>query len=67
MPSGAYRFTLNGGEAMSAEEFANAGGNDSALHEDFMIGSSDMDVDGVFEDGAREAVMRQGEFVFQTQ
>ncbi len=63
----AYRFTLNGGETMSAEEFANAGGNDSALHEDFMIGSSDMDVDGVFEDGAREAVMRQGEFVFQTQ
>lgn len=62
----AYRFTLNGGEAMSGEEFADAGGNDSAIHEDFMIGSSDMDVDGIFGDGTREAVMRQGEFVFET-
>jgi leucyl aminopeptidase (aminopeptidase T) len=31
-----------------------------------MIGSGDMDVDGIFEDGTREAVMRQGEFVFET-
>lgn len=61
----AYRFTLSGGENMSSEEFAAAGGNDSAIHEDFMIGSSDMDVDGIFEDGTREAVMRQGEFVFE--
>jgi aminopeptidase len=60
----AYRFTLSGGEKMSTEDFASAGGNDSAIHEDFMIGSSDMDVDGVFENGTREAVMRQGEFAF---
>ena len=60
----AYRFTLNGGEKMSSEEFDAAGGNDSSIHEDYMIGSSDMDVDGIFEDGTREAVMRQGEFVF---
>ncbi len=61
----AYRFTLNGGEKMTSEEFVAAGGNDSSIHEDYMIGSSDMDVDGIFEDGAREAVMRQGEFVFE--
>lgn len=62
----AYRFTLRGGESMSAQEFADAGGNDSSIHEDFMIGSADMDVDGIFEDGTREAVMRQGEFAFDT-
>lgn len=60
----AYRFTLRGGETMSAQEFAVTGGNDSAIHEDFMIGSGDMDVDGIFEGGVREPVMRQGEFVF---
>lgn len=60
----AYRFTLRGGEAMSAQEFTVMGGNESHIHEDFMIGSGDMDVDGIFEDGAREPVMRQGEFVF---
>jgi aminopeptidase len=62
----AYRFTLRDGGTMSPEDFAAAGGNDSAIHEDFMIGSGDMDVDGIFEDGTREAVMRQGEFVFET-
>lgn len=61
----AYRFTMRGGDRMSAQEFADAGGNDSAIHEDFMIGSGDMDVDGIFEDGTREAVMRQGEFAFE--
>ncbi|MBI4672393.1 MAG: aminopeptidase [Chloroflexi bacterium] len=61
----AYRFSLGGGETMSAQEFEDAGGNDSAIHEDFMIGSSEMDVDGILEDGSREAVMRQGEFAFE--
>jgi aminopeptidase len=60
----AYRFTLNGGENMSPEDFTAAGGNESAIHEDFMIGSENMDVDGILADGTREAVMRQGEFVF---
>lgn len=62
----AYRFTLREGDRMTAQEFADAGGNESSIHDDFMIGSSDMDVDGIFEDGAREAVMRQGEFAFET-
>ncbi len=61
----AYRFTLHDGSRMSAQEFMDAGGNESSIHEDFMIGSSDMDVDGIFEDGRREAVMRQGEFAFE--
>jgi aminopeptidase len=60
----AHRFTLQGGEAMSAEEFAAAGGNTSAAHVDFMIGSAAMDVYGVCEDGVEEPLMKQGEWAF---
>ena len=58
----AYRFTLEGGEAMSNEEFQQAGGNRSAVHTDFMIGSGELDIDGVFADGRSEPLMRSGEF-----
>ena len=60
----AYRFTLTGGEELSDEEFNAAGGNTSLNHVDFMIGSPRMDIDGIKEDGTREAVMRQGEWAF---
>ena len=48
---------------MSTEDFAAKGGNDSLTHVDWMIGSGEMDLDGVTKDGAREPVMRAGEFV----
>lgn len=62
----AYRFSMKDGEEMSAEEFAAAGGNESMTHADFMIGSADMDIDGIAADGTAEAVMRQGEWAFNT-
>lgn len=58
----AYKFTLNGGEAMNDEEFERAGGNRSAVHVDFMIGSNQLDVDGILKNGSREALMRGGEW-----
>ena len=58
----AYRFTMQGGEAMSAEAFEAAGGNRSAVHVDFMIGSGALDIDGVRTDGQVEALMRNGEW-----
>ena len=58
----AYRFTLEGGEAMTDEEFERAGGNRSAVHSDFMIGSGELDVDGVRSDGRVEPLMRRGEW-----
>ena len=61
----AYRFTLTGGEELTDEEFNAAGGNTSITHVDFMIGSPQMDIDGVHEDGRREPVMRQGEWAFE--
>ena len=59
----AYKFTLRGGETMSEEEFERAGGNLSATHVDFMIGSGELDVSGVLPDGTIEPVMRNGEWI----
>jgi aminopeptidase len=59
----AYKFTLQGGEAMSDEQFEAAGGNRSATHVDFMIGSAALDVDGVLPGGASEPLMRGGEWI----
>ena len=59
----AYKFTLRGGETMSDEVFEAAGGNRSATHVDFMIGSPELDVDGVLAGGASEPVMRRGDWV----
>ncbi len=58
----AYRFSMEGAADMSAEEFAAAGGNQSPLHLDFMMGSAELDVDGVNSDGTIEPVMRAGEW-----
>jgi aminopeptidase len=60
----AYRFTLTGGEELNDEEFIAAGGNISLNHVDFMIGSPQIDIDGIKDDGTREPVMRQGEWAF---
>jgi len=62
----AYKFTMHQGETMSDEEFERAGGNRSATHVDFMIGSSDLDIDGVRPDGAIEPVMRHGDWARET-
>jgi aminopeptidase len=53
---------MKGGEAMSDEAFEQAGGNRSATHVDFMIGSSDLDIDGVLSDGSTEPLMRSGDW-----
>ncbi len=58
----AYRFTMKGGEVMSDEAFAAAGGNRSMIHVDFMIGDAALDVDGERADGVVEPVMRSGEW-----
>jgi len=60
----AYRFTMNGGNEMTEEEFQANGGNFSLTHNDFMIGSDKMDIDGICDDGTLEPVMRSGEWAF---
>ncbi len=61
----AYRFTLAGGTELNDDEFIAAGGNVSLNHVDFMIGSPQMDIDGITKDGIREPVMRKGEWAIR--
>jgi aminopeptidase len=49
---------------MSDAEFTAAGGNTSLVHVDFMIGSAEVDVDGLCEDEEVEPIMRAGEWAF---
>jgi aminopeptidase len=58
----AYRFCMDNGPALSDEEFSNAGGNNSLAHVDFMIGSANINVDGIDATGRAEPLMRQGEW-----
>jgi len=60
----AYRTSIQGGEDMTDEEFAAEGGNKSLIHTDFMIGSAEMDIDGIKEDGTHEPIIRSGEWAF---
>jgi len=61
----AYPVCLEGGTAMEKADFQAAGGNDSLIHVDFMIGSADMNIDGITENGDAEPVMRNGEWAFE--
>lgn len=58
----AYAFSLIGGTEMSEEELKAAGLNRSTVHVDFMIGSKDMDVDGVRADGSTVPIFRNGDW-----
>jgi aminopeptidase len=48
---------------MSNEEFEQAGGNRSSIHVDFMIGSGELNVNGVLANGSSQPLMRMGEWV----
>ena len=59
----AYSTCIIGGEKMDAEQLAALGANASLIHVDWMIGSGEMDVDGLAADGTTEPLMRKGEWV----
>ncbi len=56
----AYPTTVEGGTKMSKEELMANGINVSTVHVDFMIGSADMDIDGILPDGTVVPVFRKG-------
>ncbi|WP_042170890.1 aminopeptidase [Paenibacillus gorillae] len=55
-----YAFNIDGGKTMSPEELEANGVNSSITHVDFMIGSEEMDIDGIQEDGTVVPVFRNG-------
>jgi len=50
---------------MSKEELAAAGANNSLIHVDFMIGSDEVDIDGIDAKGNITPIMRGGEWSFE--
>jgi aminopeptidase len=59
----AYSTCLREGEKMTPEELAAHGANDSLIHVDWMIGSAELDIDGITATGLSEPLMRKGEWV----
>lgn len=59
-----YAFCVEGGKKMSREELEKVGVNSSITHVDFMIGSAEMDIDGILPDGTTEAIFRNGTWAF---
>ncbi len=60
----AYPTNIQGGTSMAREELTVHGINDSLIHEDFMIGSAELNIDGVTKDGKREPIFRNGNWAF---
>lgn len=50
------------GDTITPEEVRERGGNTSFIHIDWMIGSGEIDVDGIGQDGSVTPVMRRGEW-----
>jgi aminopeptidase len=59
----AYSTCIRGGDSLEPAQLAAKGANESLIHVDWMIGSAEMDIDGVRSDGGGERLMCQGEWV----
>lgn len=61
---GAYPVCLENSEGQSEEELKERGMNNSLTHEDFMIGTEDMEIVGIDSEGRETIIMKNGNFVF---
>ena len=59
-----YAMTLNGSTEMTEQQKLENGANNSIIHEDFMVGSRDLDITGITYDGKEIPVFKNGNFVF---
>lgn len=57
-----YTENIRDGSKRSKDELAALGANASLVHVDWMIGSGDLDIDGILPDGSSQALMRKGEW-----
>jgi aminopeptidase len=58
-----YSSCLRDGDKLTPEQLAAKGANDSLIHVDWMIGSGDLDIDGITSTDVAEPLMRKGEWV----
>ena len=56
--------TIRDFQNKTLDECRKLGVNDSMIHEDFMIGSADLAIDAVCEDGKTVAIFRDGTWAF---
>lgn len=56
----AYPTNIQGGDKMTQDDLKNAQMNVSMVHEDFMVGSADLNIDGITHDGKVVPVFRNG-------
>uniref|UniRef100_UPI000371B0A0 aminopeptidase n=1 Tax=Alkalibacillus haloalkaliphilus TaxID=94136 RepID=UPI000371B0A0 len=61
----AYPTNVEGGEKLEDEELKEKGINTSLIHEDFMVGSADLNVYGVTKDGDKEPIIKHGEWAIK--
>jgi aminopeptidase len=59
----AYSSCIRDGTAMTPDELAARGANSSLIHIDWMIGSAEVDIDGLTSEGRAEPLMRRGDWV----
>lgn len=59
----AYPVCIKNGENLSKEELDNQEVNDSINHEDFMIGTADLEIIGITEDDKEIEIFKEGNFV----
>ena len=59
----AYATSVEVGADMTEEELKAAGLNRSDVHVDFIIGSNQMNIDGIHHDGSRVPIFRNGDWV----
>jgi aminopeptidase len=60
----AYPTCIKEGNILPDDEKEEKGLNESVVHEDFMIGSAQMNVDGILQDGRKTAIFRNGNWAF---
>ena len=56
--------TIRDYENYTMEDFAALGVNDSMIHEDFMIGAEDLDIEATCADGRTVAIFKNGNWAF---
>lgn len=60
----AYAFCLEDGKTMTSKQLEAHHLNQSITHVDFMVGSEQMDIDGILADGTTEPLIRKGDWAF---
>lgn len=59
-----FNVTIRDFGQYTAQQFRDMGVNESVIHQDFMVGTEDMNIDGITEDGQIVPIFRNGTWAF---